>query len=437
MQHIGFMILAILKYPISLAGAWLWERASRRYLAVKPGKLACLVRLVLFWGGMSGPMWIGDENLLFFLPAFIGLFLLCYQGTRPARATVGVTFYLLFAGVGMILDSAIRIRVTGVWDWSETLTFCLKALAAGLAYLLSRKLNPKANPLELPGRLWGLCGLLSLAPLVMVLSFSLWNGFGRDSMDAGQYRIAYTVLPFVLLSALAILIAMMILSRQWELAQAASLANMREAYYENLRRGEAQVRTLRHDLRNHLSAAQGLLERGEIERAQHYLAELTASPALHGAKRICENEIANVVLSQKMEQMEHSGLAADFLVTLPKKLPVSDTDLCALLGNALDNAIEAGKQAEGKTILVRARADRGMLMLRVENSFADAPDFLDGGFATTKENPSLHGFGIRGMQEIAARYGGTLETRVNDHRFELVACLPFPADAVGREYIKY
>lgn len=426
MWRIGFLILTIFQSPTSLAGAWLWERTSRYFLTVKPGKAAYAIRLLLFWAGMSGPLWIGDENLLFFLPVFIGFFLLGYKGTRIARIVVGTVFYLLLASLGMILDTSFNLHPTGAWNITKTAASVTKLAAAVLTYLLVRKLNPDQQPPELSKRMWGLCALLSLAPLFVVLSFSVWNGFGRNQMDIGQYRIAYTILPFVLLSALAILAAMMILSRQWELEQAASLANMRETYYENLRHGETQVRTLRHDLRNHLSVAQGLLEQGEITQAQKYLAELTASPALHGTKRICENEIANVVLTEKVDTMEHCGLSADFLVTLPRELPIWDTDLCALLGNALDNAIEAAKRADNKVILVRARADCGMLMLRVENSFADAPNFLDGTFSTTKENRELHGFGMRGMQEIATRYGGTLETRVCDHRFELVACLPAP-----------
>lgn len=435
MRHIGLLIFTILKYPIFLAGALLWERASRYFLTAKPRKFVFATRLILFCAGMTGPMWIGDENLLFFLPMFIGLFLLGYQGSRIARAVVGTVFYLLFAGIGMILDTSFNILPTGVWTLAEAMSAGIKLTAPVFFYLLVRKLNPDHKVLELPKQMWCLCALLSLAPLFAVLSFSVWNGFGRNQMDIGQYRIAYTVLPFVLLSALAILAAMMILSRQWELVQTASLANMREAYYEKLQHGEAQVRTLRHDLRNHLSAAQGLLERGEIKQAQNYLAELTASPALHGTKRICENEIANIVLTEKMETMERCGLLADVLVTLPKELPVLDTDLCALFGNALDNAIEAGEKAENKTILVRARADRGILMLRVENSFTGTTDSSGNTFETTKQNRVLHGFGIRGMREIATRYGGTLETRVHDHRFELIACLPFRADVVVTEQV--
>lgn len=430
MRHILLLVLSIVRYPALLMGAWLWERASRYVLRVRPGKMAYAARLLMFAFGMSGPMWLGDENLFFFLLGFIGVFWFCYQGGRLAKVVAGVVFYLLISSVGTILDTAFN-HLPGI-DWTDAVSPLLKSLAAALVYLLSRRLNPEQRTPELPDRLWWLCAFLSLAPLVVVLSFSLWNAFGRDGMDAGQYRIAYTVLPFVFLSALTLLVAIAVLSKHEQLEQSARLAQMRELYYEGLQSKEAQVRMLRHDLRNHLNAIYGLLERGEIAQAQSYISQLTASPALHGVKRVCENELANAVLTCKLEELERLGLSADILVTLPKALSVTDTDLCALLGNALDNAIEAAQKAEDKRITVRARADRGMLMLRVENCCTDKPDLSKGTLSTTKQDPEGHGFGVRGMQEIAARYGGTLEMTVKDDRFELVACLPLSGFPLSR-----
>src|SRR5699024_847972 len=106
----------------------------------------------------------------------------------------------------------------------------------------------------------------------------------------------------------------------------------------------------------------------------------------------------NVVLAAKAEVMERAGIAADFAVSLPKELPVADTDLAALLGNALDNAIEGVEGAAEKRIALRCRVDKGLFMLRVENPVGAAihPDL-----ATTKADKSAHGFGIPGMREIA------------------------------------
>ena len=185
------------------------------------------------------------------------------------------------------------------------------------------------------------------------------------------------------------------------------------------------MRTLRHDLRNHLTALRGLVEAGEEDKALQYIDQLADSPALRGGRRLCENDAANAVLSAKAEAMGRAGLEADFAVILPKELPLGAADLCALLGNALDNAMEAAEQAEDKKVVLRCRADKGLFMLRVENAYAgDLPPDL----ATTKADKASHGFGLTGMREIAQRLGGSLEVRASGGRFQLVAGLPlFPA----------
>ena len=206
---------------------------------------------------------------------------------------------------------------------------------------------------------------------------------------------------------------------------AGRLAALREVYYQGLQGQEDQVRRLRHDLRNHLTALQGLLARGQTGAADGYLKQLLDSEALHGRRRLCENETADIVLSAKAQAMEQAGVNARFGVSLPKDLPLAPTDLCALLGNALDNALEAARQTPEGWVSVRARADKGLLMLQVENSAPGLPvREKTGRFATTKADKSAHGFGLAGMEEIARRCGGTLEAKAEEGRFALTVCIP-------------
>ena len=74
---------------------------------------------------------------------------------------------------------------------------------------------------------------------------------------------------------------------------------------------------------------------------------------MQGGRRLCENDAANAVLSSKAEAMGRSGLTADFSVSLPKDLPLAEVDLCALLGNALDNAMEACMELPPERRLIR------------------------------------------------------------------------------------
>ena len=121
------------------------------------------------------------------------------------------------------------------------------------------------------------------------------------------------------------------------------------------------------------------------------------------------------------------GLEADFAVSLPKELPLDAVDLCALLGNALDNAQEAALQTCDHRVLLRCRTEKGLFMLRVVNAFQGPlpPDLV-----TSKEDKSAHGFGVPGMREIAERYGGALDIRASGGQFELIASLPLSQPSV-------
>lgn len=222
----------------------------------------------------------------------------------------------------------------------------------------------------------------------------------------------------MLLTSIVLLLAVLILANHERLERASQLAGLREVYYQGLRQQESQVRQLRHDLGNHLTVLQGLLEQGDTQRAADYL--MAGSPALRGSRRFCDNETANVVLAAKAEAMERAGITADFAVSLPQDLPVADTDLAALLGNALDNAIEGVQNGAEKKITLRCRADKGLLMLRLENPVGGA---VKADLSTTKADKAAHGLGIPGMRETAERYHGTLEAKLEKDRFILTVCL--------------
>ena len=379
------------------------------------------VLLFLTLAGTSGMViWIGDPNLLYTLPIFFALFFLSTRGDRVGRLAVCIILFCLEMSVCALLDTYVeRINRDALYD---VLVRMARPLVFGPLWLLLRLRLPR-EPVVLSRRMWNLVLALAAMPLcaliaVVLLTFQKHESAAVDALAMNQ---GLAVLPFVLVTSIVLLFAILILADHERLEQANRLAGLREVYYQSLQQQERQVRQLRHDLRNHLTVVQGLLQKGDAQGAAGYLDQMSVSPALRGVRRFCENETANVVLAAKMEIMERAGIAADFAVSIPKKLPVADTDLAALLGNALDNAIEGVGAAAEKKITLRCRVNKGLLMLQVENSVGTtvAPDL-----ATTKADKSAHGFGIPGMREIAERYGGTLSAGMSGDNFELVVCLP-------------
>lgn len=402
-----------------LANGFFLYRLCRPFVMFRKGGLwkAVFLLTLAFSSGMV--IWIGDPNLLYTLPIYFLLFFLCTRGDWVGRLTVCVVFFCLEMSVCALVDTYVQaVDTDRLYD---LLVRLLRTAIFGAFWLLLRRRFP-AEQVHLTRRLWQVVLGLASMPLcaliaVVLLTFQKYESAAVNTLALNQGLL---VLPFVLVTSLVLLVAILILADHERLERASQLAGLREVYYQGLQQQERQVRQLRHDMRNHLTVVQGLLERGDTQGAVGYLEQMAGSQALQGVRRFCENESANVVLSAKTEAMEQVGITADFAVSLPKDLPVADTDLAALLGNALDNAIEGVQNAAVKKITLRCRVDKGLFMLRLENPVGGEvnPDL-----STTKADKFSHGFGIPGMREIAERYHGTLDADVKDGCFILFICL--------------
>ena len=426
MGHVLWLFWVYGGYFLSVAtsGFFLY-RLCAPFVRPRKGRVWNALLFLNLMGASGMVIWIGDPNLLYTLPVYFALFLLATRGDWVGRLAVCIILFCLEMSVCAFLDSYVQFfNDYGLYDLYDVVTRLARPLTFGALWLLLRRRLPR-EPATLSRRLWKLVLGLAAMPLCALIAVVLLTFRKYDSaeVDAVAMSQGVVVLPFTLLTSLVLLLAILILAEHERLEQSNRLAGLREVYYQGLRQQETQVRTLRHDLRNHLTVIRGLLEQGKTAETLGYLDQIAGSPALRGTKRFCDNETANVVLAAKEEQMQRQGVATDIAVSLPRELPVADMDLTALLGNALDNAIEAVCQAEERRITVRCRAEKGLLMLRVENTMRGGvrPDL-----ATTKPDKSAHGFGIAGMREIAERYGGSLDAQAGSGRFELVVCLPLP-----------
>lgn len=402
-----------------LANGFFLYRVCRPFVELRKGRFWQALLLLTLAGSSGMVIWVGDPNLLYTLPVYILLFLLSTRGDWTGRLAVCIIFFCLEMSVCALLDT--YIMVPDSYRLYDLLVRLLRTAIFGVLWLVLRRRFPE-ELVHLSRRLWQVVLGLAAMPLcalvaVVLLTFQKYESSAVNTLAMNQGLV---VLPFVLLTSVVLLFAVLILADHERLERESQLSGMREVYYQGLRQQEGQVRQLRHDLRNHLTVISGLLEKRDTQGAIRYLEQIAGSLALQGSKRFCDNETANVVLSAKADVMEREGITADFVVSLPKDLSVADIDLAALLGNALDNAIEGVQNAATKKIILRCRMDKGLLMLRLENPVGGEvnPDL-----STIKKEKTSHGFGLPGMREIARRYQGTLEADMVDGQFILIVCL--------------
>ena len=384
--------LICLTYGVTLvcSGLALYGTA-RRFLTVRSLGWGKAILFLTFGISTGMVIWVGDPNLLYVFPLFVFFSMLSTQGDWMGRLAVTIIFFCIIMSVCAILDTYIALFDLFTIDTSDFLCRLMRPLFFALLYLLIRRRMP-VGVISLSRRLWKLILGLSFMPLcalmaVVLLTYRKWDSMVAKSMAMNQGMV---VLPFTGVTALILLFVILTLANHEKLEQEVHLAGLREVYYQGIQREQVQVRTLRHDLRNHMTVLRGLLESGETEKAIGYLEQITDSSSLGGGKPFSDNETANVVLTAKAKEMRQRG-------------------------------IQAAEKSTDKTVRVRCRAEKGLFMLQVDNALAgdEKPDL-----STTKKDKTAHGFGLLGMREIAKRYGGSFEVVAANGRFELVVCLP-------------
>ncbi len=144
--------------------------------------------------------------------------------------------------------------------------------------------------------------------------------------------------------------------------------------------------------------------------------------------RFCMSETLNAILNEKKMEGQQAGIEVELFVEPGFAMDrIREQDVIGILGNLLDNAIEAAKQREGDGWLKAAlyRANEGeILFIRVENNFRSAPVWENGQFLTQKDDVAHHGYGTRYVQDTVKQYGGVCRFEADDTIFKVVIMLP-------------
>ncbi len=182
----------------------------------------------------------------------------------------------------------------------------------------------------------------------------------------------------------------------------------------------------RHDMRHHLSLIDRFAVEGNLQKINEYLALTEADIDALTPVHYCENETVNLILSnfETRAKKEHVVLQTD--VILPEELAMNDTELCALLSNALENAITAAAQVEDeklRKVYIRAAINNGRLIISTKNAYVGTID-IEGELSKSKTKEVGHGFGIKSMISIVERHGGIYSFETEGGVFILQLLLP-------------
>ena len=195
---------------------------------------------------------------------------------------------------------------------------------------------------------------------------------------------------------------------------------------EALRNGEMRAAIYQHDMRHHLMVLEGLLSSGEAAQAEEYIKKVQENVEAITRRQYCENQLVNLLCSAFTDKARKAGVSLRVNAKLPAGLWVSDTELCAVISNGLDNAIAAAAAMEEPLRYVEFFSEirHNKLLMEIKNPYGKEVTMQDGLPLSSRPN---HGYGCRSIQAIARRYRGLCAFEPVDGIFTLRVVLPMPA----------
>ena len=196
-------------------------------------------------------------------------------------------------------------------------------------------------------------------------------------------------------------------------------------HYREVENMYRQIRGWRHDYRNHIQTMKVLAANGDMDALKVYLDELDTDLNTVDTVVKTGNPMADAILNSKISLARSRNIPTQVDAHIPVKLKMSELDLCCIIGNLFDNAMEASMALPEEKRLIRVYMDMKGTQLYISfTNFTAAKKLskVGKGFKTSKGEG--HGFGLVRMDDIVSRYDGYLSRNSEDGAFTTEILIP-------------
>ena len=193
--------------------------------------------------------------------------------------------------------------------------------------------------------------------------------------------------------------------------------NAQQQNYEQMLMSDEQLRQFRHDYKNHMIVVTSLLNAGLMDDAKEYLDKIKGDSGIAENRFRTGNIVVDAILNSKLDLAEAFGIELSFSGAAPEQ-GIEHADLCTVVGNTVDNAIEGAKRCTGKRYVnVRFTVRNGFLTITTENPVSEKVIIKNNRIKTTKSDTKNHGIGLKNVAATAKKYGGGMALSCSETEF--------------------
>ena len=417
------MLRPILELAIVLPGLFLAYIPVKSYLRQSPGRvifwlLPLMLALIAGGGLICYRLRVSTAlALAIVVLAAVAAYVASLRVSLWKSITVALSVCAVFAclnSVSRALDAAfaLSMRAPENAPW-----FCLRAgicenalcwLAAAIAWYPAGHVAKRMVEDEHFAQTWYVFWVL---PILFIALNLFMIPQRRETLYTGRVLQGYIIISAALLILLIWFNAIFLmmansLNRNAKLQQENHFLSMQRERYENLKIAIEDARQARHDMRHQFNQISALAEKGKLEQIKEYLAR-AALRIPSQDMNFCENRAADSVIGYYCALARREGVPFQTQADLPETLPVDEIDLCLVLSNLLENALEASLRTDPARRRIGVRAymhSSRLLLIQVENAFDGEIHEKNGVFQSSKRKGS--GVGVQSVRRIAEKTGG-------------------------------
>ena len=311
-------------------------------------------------------------------------------------------------------EKSVLLEITAmILLFAASYAICVQTIAKWMANDRKEKIGPRQTLSAL--MLFAIVEMLSYAPALRVIDL---------------YNQDWKFLYLSQMMCMVILYLQNELFKKSEMKQELELMNllwkMEQEQYHLTKENIALINQKSHDLKHHIRA----MRKASKKEIDKYLDEMEDAVQIYETIVKTGNDVFDTILTEKSLYCKDRGIQVSCVADGSQMDFINTIDLYALLGNALDNAMEAVEkfqEIEKRQIDVMIYRQQNFLVMNIINPIPESLVFNEELPVTTKQDKKMHGFGLRSMQYIVKKYDGFLNISEEDGCFSLKILMPIPS----------
>lgn len=211
----------------------------------------------------------------------------------------------------------------------------------------------------------------------------------------------------------------------------------KEFYYEQckyMEENEEELRRFRHDTKNHLLAISGMINNENYSEANEYISSIVSKKL---SKENIFSDTGNIavdsVINYKLNEAKNCGIKINSDIKVPDNLLLEPSDITSVIGNLLDNAIDASCKLppDKRKLDIAVYYDKGRLFIKAENNFDGKLIKKNGRLLTLDSDKDRHGYGLKNVEQAIKKYNGHIEYENDPSVFKVTVMMYIKSTAAG------